>query len=108
MSRREKFSYPVKEEAKQRVNYTCERCGRSNGRVKQLEVHHRLAIWFAKKYFPQLSSIILNSIANAEVLCYRCHLKLHKRDRSLDQKRKYRAVGRELTEKQRELFSKTT
>ncbi len=105
MARRETFPRAVREEAKRRANYTCERCGRSNGRVKQLEVHHKLALWYASKYFPQLSSIILNSIANAEVLCYRCHMKLHKRDRSPRQKNKYRAVGRELKELERRMRS---
>lgn len=96
-----RFPDYVRTLAKELANYRCERCGRSEDRVEQLEVHHKLAIWFASKYFPHLSGLILNSVANAEVLCHRCHFKHHRRDRTSSQKNYYRAVGRELMEKQR-------
>jgi hypothetical protein len=78
--RTEHFPAQVKEVAKRRADWKCEKCGKTDDEVRQLEVHHILAVWFAKEYFSQIASHALNSLLNAQVLCSECHHKLHRNE----------------------------
>jgi 5-methylcytosine-specific restriction endonuclease McrA len=55
-------------ERKRSLNYRCERCGQEG----HLEAHHRVPIWFAKRY-PELTPALISSMANCEILCADCH-----------------------------------
>lgn len=79
------FPYRVKKEAIERAGNKCERCGST----ERLQVHHRLAIWFASEFFPQIANHVLTSIRNAEVLCAECHDKHHYKDRGGRNNRRY-------------------
>lgn len=62
------FPSSVKEEARRRVRYRCERCGEQ----VHTEAHHKIPIWFAKE-IPWLSPAIISSLQNVEILCPSCH-----------------------------------
>lgn len=74
-SRRKRYEFDnqTKYEAKKRAGFRCEICGKPTN----LEVHHRIAIWFARDYMPQLAASVIKSLANAEVLCSDCHKQIH-------------------------------
>ena len=70
------FNLGLKKYALERANYRCEMCGRKGTRQNPLEVHHRVAIWFAKQY-PFIAPAVITHIANAQVLCHECHTQHH-------------------------------
>lgn len=100
MRRREHFPAQVKERAKQRSGYRCERCNRRDDQVKQLEIHHICSVWFAKNHFPQIAKHVLHSIVNARCLCHECHKKVHRGDRLGANNRKYRQQAKHLEQLQ--------
>lgn len=53
--------------------FCCERCGKTKKEVGYLEAHHKLSIYFAVNYFPNISADIIKSLANLEILCPCCH-----------------------------------
>jgi len=67
------FNHETKQKAKERAGWKCELCGEP---ADYLEVHHRIAIWFALEV-PALSYIVISSLANAQVVCGEDHSKLH-------------------------------
>jgi len=66
------FSNETKKLAKERAGYRCQICGKEGN----LEIHHRVAIWFAQE-IPCLSYVVLSSLCNAIAICTDCHKKLH-------------------------------
>lgn len=52
----------------------CQSCGSQ----EKLQAHHIAALWYVAEYFPQLTSWILKSPENCQILCYECHDKLHR------------------------------
>lgn len=74
---REKYEFAksTKIEALQRADHTCESCGKHEKEVGKLYVHHKLMIEMAIRYYPELSNLVIKSLANAECLCQSCHLK---------------------------------
>lgn len=75
------FDPTTKREALDRVNYTCEICGREEDRSNGifLQAHHKIAIWFAREN-PCLALEVIKSLANCEIVCRDCHSKLHNQE----------------------------
>lgn len=82
------FSYETKIKALERSRYRCEQCGRTHSRKNQLEVHHVVAIWFAREV-PALALQVITSIANAKVLCHSCHNEEHR----TESRNKYQSIA---------------
>jgi len=61
------------------AEYKCESCGTKKADTKEgyFEIHHKLPIYIACKYFPHIAAKLISSIMNAEVLCCECHDKRH-------------------------------
>ena len=95
MARRKgaEFNNLTREHVHRRSESSCERCG---AQEEDLELHHRLALWFAAEYFPQLSSHILSSVANSEMLCRPCHKAHHRKDRWGRNNKHYEEIGKGL------------
>lgn len=53
--------------------FCCEQCGKTKKQVGYLEIHHKLGIAVARRFYPQISAAVISSLANAEVLCPKCH-----------------------------------
>lgn len=70
------FSDATKLEALKRAGWCCERCGIPKKETIEgyLEIHHVLGIALACELYPELSHTLIASIANARVLCKKCHL----------------------------------
>ena len=68
-----RFPDSVKETALEYAQFRCERCNS----VVELEIHHILPIWFFLELVPQVFLPLVNTIANAEVLCSQCHNEEH-------------------------------
>jgi 5-methylcytosine-specific restriction endonuclease McrA len=64
--------------ALEKSKYICSECGEKKKR-SELEVHHRVAIWFACQN-PVLIPDVIRHIANAEVLCLECHQQKHREE----------------------------
>jgi protein-tyrosine-phosphatase len=65
----------TKIEALQNANWRCERCGieKKDTPEQYLEIHHRLGISIALHNIPSIEHALLSSVANAQVLCRKCH-----------------------------------
>lgn len=61
-------------------------CGAAHSEENPLQVHHMVAIWFARNctvlapYFPEL----IKSVLNAIVLCEDCHTQVHHQESDLE------------------------
>lgn len=69
------FSDQTKLEALRRSNFCCERCGIPKKETFEgyLEIHHVLQICKAVSLYPEISHLLISSLANARVLCLKCH-----------------------------------
>ena len=79
--RRGKYEFKpnVIETAYRKSEGKCEHCGVTAEDVgKTLEAHHVVPICIAR-LIPELSSIIISSLANCELLCYKCHKHEHRK-----------------------------
>ncbi len=63
------FSKWTKEHALERSDHKCEKCGSA----ENLQVHHILGIWLALNNCPEITKEMIKSLANAEVVCAKCH-----------------------------------
>ena len=65
--------------ALQRAEYKCEECGKKKKDTPEgyFEIHHKLPIYIACKYFPYIAARFIASLMNTEVLCCACHRKRH-------------------------------
>lgn len=70
------FSPETKQKAKERAGYRCQECGKYEKDGAKLEIHHRVAIWFAQE-LPCLAPMVITSLANSVCLCQECHSKYH-------------------------------
>ncbi len=70
------FSEETKRLAKERAGYRCQECGKYEKDGAKLEIHHRVAIWFAQE-IPCLAPMVIASLANSVCLCQECHAKRH-------------------------------
>ena len=68
---RYEFSRRTRDDARVLANHECEECTNDGF----LEVHHIIAIWAAKRL--GLPHMIISSLANAECLCFSCHIGKH-------------------------------
>lgn len=80
MSRNRGFQPDIREKAKEKAGYRCERCGKRLDK-EFLEVHHLVAIWATIKL--NLPVEFVTGLANAQVLCHDCHTEKHKREPSI-------------------------
>lgn len=85
--RRGEFSSELKEAARRRAEYRCERCGREG----MTEVHHLLGLSIAAKKYPGIAPAILSSLENAMCLCKKCH-KIMDRDARKNHKKYAKAL----------------
>lgn len=69
------FTEQIKGAALYRAGYKCEDCGVEKASDRRLNVHHKLGIAYALRYYPSVPPTLIRSLANAEVLCDQCHLK---------------------------------
>jgi len=69
------FSKETKLEALNRAGWCCERCGIYKEETFEgyLEIHHVVGISLAIHYYPELAPVLISSLANARVLCEKCH-----------------------------------
>lgn len=78
------YEFPphVRKEALKQAGYCCDRCGahKNDTKNKYLELHHQLGIAIAIKYYPEISPLVISSLANCRVLCYDCHIIEDKED----------------------------
>lgn len=96
------FTDQTKLEALKRADFKCEDCGRTKAQLREdgekgyFEIHHRLPIYIIASEFPELSLSVIKSLANAEVLCQKCHAERH-RTTTFEE---YEAIADELKTKQ--------
>lgn len=70
------FSQEIKDRARQRAGFCCEKCQKdfsSPNCKEKLTVHHRLPIAVALSHYPEISASTLSSLMNAQALCQDCH-----------------------------------
>lgn len=77
------FTKETKLSALRRANWKCEQCGidKQHAPEHYLEIHHKLGIALALRHHPEISHALISSLANAEVLCIKCHDKKDITDR---------------------------
>ncbi len=81
MSRRHKeFNDYTKQACKERANFVCEICGKSN----DLSVHHICSIHFMKERHPEVDRNVVASLDNAMLLCAEHHFLMHITDQEFD------------------------
>lgn len=77
------FSYETKIKALERSSYTCDRCGKHEGKGNdRLEAHHIIPLWFIKE-FPVFAPALITSLCNLQILCVACHREVHKTESRL-------------------------
>lgn len=69
------FSKETKLEALRRAEWKCEKCGKPKRECREgyLEIHHKLQVYLAIKYYPHIFPEVVASIDNAMVVCRDCH-----------------------------------
>lgn len=69
------FTKEVVIEALKRADFKCERCGIPKEETFEgyLEIHHILGIARAVNLYPEISHLLISSLANSRVLCIKCH-----------------------------------
>lgn len=70
------FDRNTRYEAYRRAQGQCEICGTSDG----LECHHILGVWYAVNFHPEISAVVIKSLANAQIVCQSCHEDIHTGD----------------------------
>lgn len=70
------FDHDIKLETLHRAGYRCEKCGKQDSATDRLQIHHQVAIWFAREN-PCLAIEVIKSIENAIALCAECHRAEH-------------------------------
>ena len=73
------FPKEVKENRFEKVGEKCELCSKKL-KFSNAEFHHIMSLTYAFHYFPELTKEILSSEENCQILCEKCHIKLHKKD----------------------------
>jgi len=69
------FSHETKEQARELSEYKCDICGGKDKKTQRVQVHHQVAIWFAREL--GISAQLIQSLANAMCLCQECHSHMH-------------------------------
>jgi predicted HNH restriction endonuclease len=79
------FRKDTKELAVKIANYKCECCGKKLNKknAEKAEIHHLLPIMEIYDCCPEMSTHLINQLANAVVLCHDCHCLLHQKEENI-------------------------
>ncbi len=72
------FSHEQKQAVIEEAHYQCEHCGSYHSPSNRLEIHHIVAVFFAREC--NIPHAIITSLLDASAICHDCHTKYHRQE----------------------------